>query len=86
MQRPLLTFGRRSAPVVPGPDGATRGEPPACVACKASTVTRVPFIAEGGEAIVVCLDPVECTKRYRKGASPASYAAALRGEILGVAP
>lgn len=69
-------------PVVPGP-----GDVPPCVACDATGgVIRVPMIIEGGGAVVVCLDGHECAKRYRKGASPASYGAALRGELLGVAP
>lgn len=74
-------------PVVPGPDGARRGSIPRCVACNVDGgVIRVPMIIEGGEAIVVCLDGHECAKRYRRGASPASYGAALRGELLGIAP
>lgn len=76
-----------SEPVVPGPDGARRGDIPPCVPCGASGgVLRVPMILPDGEAIVVCLDGHECAKRYRRGASPASYAAGLRGEILGIAP
>jgi hypothetical protein len=79
----------RAPVVVAGPDGATPGVIPPCVACGCSTVLRVPALvgAEGdGYAIVVCHDAVECAKRYRRGASPESYAAALRGELLGVAP
>jgi hypothetical protein len=74
------------APVVPGPDGATPAAIPPCLACGSSTVLRVPAVLEDGSAAVVCHDGGECAKRYRGGASPASYAAALRGEILGVAP
>lgn len=36
--------------------------------------------------LVVCTDPAECVERYRQGTSAESYAAALRGEILAVAP
>lgn len=76
-----------TVPVVPGPDGATRGDAPPCVACEAAgDVIRVPILLADGSCAVVCLDGHECGKRYRRGASPSSYAAALRGEILGVAP
>ena len=73
-------------PVVAGADGARQGEIPSCVACGSSTVLRVPAVLEDGSAAVVCHDGHECAKRYRRGASPASYAAGLRGEILGVTP
>lgn len=76
----------RAPVVVPGPDGAAPGVIPPCVACGSSTVTRVPAVLEDGDAAVVCLDGHECAKRYRRGASPASYGAALRGELLAVAP
>jgi hypothetical protein len=46
----------------------------------------VPLQIEGGEWIIVCHDGHACAERYRQGASPESYAAGLRGEILGVAP
>lgn len=83
-----LRAGKAAVPVVvPGPGGITRGPVPPCVPCGAAGgVIRVPMILPDGEAIVVCLDGHECAKRYRRGASPASYAAALRGEILGVSP
>ncbi len=76
----------RAPVVVPGPDGATVGVIPPCIACGATTVTRVPAILADGATAVVCQDARECTARYRQGASPASYGAALRGELLAVAP
>lgn len=82
-----LTRGKGlSAPVIAGPDGATPGVIPPCVACGCSTVLRVPAVLADGTAAVVCHDGHECAVRYRRGASPASYAAGLRGEILGIAP
>lgn len=85
----MLRLNRGRPPEVPavaGPDGATPGEIPPCLACGSSTVLRVPAVLEDGSAAVVCQDGHECAKRYRRGASPASYAAGLRGEILGVTP
>ncbi len=74
-------------PVSPGPAGARRGAVPPCVPCGTTgSGTRVPLQLPDGEWIVMCQDGHECAVRYRKGTSPASYAAALRGEILGVAP
>lgn len=70
-------------PVIAGADGARQGPVPPCVACGADSVTRVPAILGDGTAAVVCLDPVACTRRYRRGVSPANYAAAeLRGDLL----
>ncbi len=80
-----MRFLGRAPVVVPGPDGASVGIVPACVACGCSTVTRVPMVSDA-EALVLCLDAVECTRRYRSGASPESFAAGLRGELLAVAP
>ncbi len=80
-----MRFTGRAPVVVPGPEGATPGVVPACVACGCDTVTRVPAVLAGG-AVVLCLDSGECAKRYRNGTSPESYAAALRGELLAVAP
>lgn len=76
-----MRFAGREPVVVPGPDGATPGELPACVACGCSTALRVP----AGE-LVLCLDAAACCDRYRGGVSPATYAAGLRGELLAVAP
>jgi hypothetical protein len=72
--------------VITGPDGPAQGTIPPCVACGCSTVLRVPAVVGPDMAVVICHDATECTKRYRKGASPASYAAGLRGELLAVAP
>jgi hypothetical protein len=86
----MLKLGKRweSPPVIPGPDGATRPRTvPACVPCGTTgSGTRVPLQIEGGEWIIVCHDGHACAERYRQGASAESYAAGLRGEILGVAP
>jgi hypothetical protein len=73
--------------VIPGRDGAHPGAVPPCDACGTTgSGTRVPFIISENEAIVLCLDGHECATRYRHGASPESYAAGLRGELLAVAP
>ena len=77
-----MRFAGRAPVVVPGPDGATPAAVPACVACGSSTVIRVPVVLDEVGAAVVCLDATECAKRYRRGVSPESYAAELRGEIL----
>jgi hypothetical protein len=79
------------APVIPGPDRPAeprRPVTPACSACgygdpngvlrRAVVVDRV--------RLIVCVDWSACTRRYRDGTSPQSYAAGLRGEILAVAP
>ena len=72
--------------VVPGPAGATVGIIPSCVACGSDRTTRVPVLLGDGSCGVACADAHGCAVRYRAGASPASYAAGLRGEILAVAP
>lgn len=83
----MLRLNRKPEPVVvPGPDGARQREVPSCVACGSSTVLRVPAVLEDGSVGIVCHDGHECAKRYRRGASPESYAAGLRGEILAVTP
>lgn len=75
-------------PYVPGPDGARRDVKPAvCAACGAPPKlagVRVPLRGFPGEWL--CEDACACTARYRQGTSPESYAAGLRGEILGVTP
>ncbi len=86
MQRTLFRK-QPSVPVIPGPEGAKRGPVPPCVACKTTgSGTRVPLLIGPDEAVIVCHDGHECAVRYRGGMSPASYGAALRGELLGVAP
>ena len=86
----MQKLGKRWAvPVIPGPDGARAATLPipACVACGTTgSGIRVPLLLADGSAIVVCLDGQQCAVRYRAGTSPESYAAALRGEILGVTP
>lgn len=72
-----MRFAGRAPAVIAGPDEVRQGPPLACVACGCSTVLLVP----DGE-LVLCLDAVECAKRYRRGVSAESYAAELRGEIL----
>jgi hypothetical protein len=72
-------------PVSPGPQGARQGVPTPCVACGTTHGTIVPVEVEG-EWVTCCKDAAGCANRYRNGTSPASYASALRGEILGVAP
>lgn len=76
-----MRFAGRAPVVVPGLDGATPGEPAACVACGSLEASRAP----SGE-LVLCLDAAACCDRYRSGVSPATYAAGLRGELLAVAP
>jgi hypothetical protein len=82
----MIERGKPAPVVVPSPDGATPGIVPPCVACGSSAVTRVPTLLGDGSCAVVCLDGTECAPRYRRGATPESYAAALRGEMLAVAP
>lgn len=72
-------------PVVPGPDGANRGPAPACDACGSDSANRTAGLLEG-IAAVLCVDACACALRYRRGVSPATYAAGLRGELLAVAP
>jgi len=67
--------------VVPG-----RETPPhECSACGSTTAPAAHAVADGIE-LVLCLDFAGCAARYRSGTSPVSYAAALRGELLGLAP
>lgn len=80
-----MSFLGRAAPIIAGPSGAKQGPVPPCAACRSDTVTRVPAVL-GTEGAVLCLDAAECCGRYRGGVSPASYGAALRGELLAVAP
>jgi hypothetical protein len=77
---------RGQAPVVPGPAGATPAPGPVdnCVACQAGDDNGVLRVREG--ELVLCLDPLACTDRYRGGVSPETYAAGLRGDLLAVAP
>jgi hypothetical protein len=76
----------RAPVVVAGNDGAAPGKIPPCVACGCDTVIRVPAVVGPDMAVVLCMDAANCTIRYRNGASPESYAAGLRGELLGVTP
>jgi hypothetical protein len=69
-------------PVVPGREPAPTA---ACSACSADRTTRVREVRAGIE-LVLCLDAHGCCVRYRRSTTPESYAAALRGEILAVAP
>lgn len=75
-----------SVVVVPGRDGARRGPVPPCDACGTNgSGTRIPAVLEG-VVMVLCFDAGACALRYREGASPESYAAALRGDLLAVTP
>lgn len=76
-------------PVVPGPDGAQAvgiavvlG---ACDACGTRSAARAK-VAVDMSVIVLCTDASACCDRYRGHVSPETYAAGLRGELLGVAP
>lgn len=74
-------------PVSPGPAGAERRPLPPCDACGTDAdATRVPVVVGPDLVATLCRDAAACARRYRGGASPASYAAGLRGELLGVAP
>jgi hypothetical protein len=73
------------APVLVGSEAPTQGPPHACVACGTTDGVRVPAVLQAG-AVALCRDAGACCARYRRGVSPQTYAAALRGEILGVAP
>lgn len=74
------------APIVVGNDTPTQGPPHACVACGTDVAARVPAVLGEIGAAVLCRDAAAGCARYRGGASPASYGAALRGELLAVAP
>lgn len=83
-----LFNNRGGPPVVPGPDGAVRAiavTEAQCTAClNVSTATHIEWL--GDMSARLCDDADACTNRYRDGASPESYAAGLRGELLAVAP
>lgn len=80
-------FQKPAPPVIPGPDGAiVPGSVEAqCDACKRRSVA-VHIEWPDSVAIWLCDDVDACSRRYRDGASPESYAAGLRGELLAVAP
>lgn len=87
-------------PVIPGPDGATtpaarppedRRKWPRAAACSAcgygdtnGVIRRVVIVDR--VLMSLCVDWSACTARYRRGTSPESYAAGLRGEMLAVSP
>jgi len=73
-----ITGRKTVVPVIPGPDGATAGG--SCDACGKGGRFE-PLGSDG-----LCIDFRACIARYRSRASPDSYAAGLRGEILAVAP
>lgn len=83
-----LFNNRGGPPVVPGPDGAVQliaKTEAQCVAClNVSSATHIDWL--GDMSARLCNDANACTNRYRDGVSPESYAAALRGELLAVAP
>lgn len=56
-----------------------------CDACRTRSAKRAKA-AVGDVLVVLCVDAPACCDRYRGHTSPESYAAALRGELLGVAP
>lgn len=75
-------------PVMPGPEGeqaAVAGIGP-CQACGSRERPRRLRWPDGDTLFPLCADFAACCRAYRNGASPESYAAGLRGEILGVAP
>lgn len=77
----MLRLGSRWAATAESPPVV-----PPCTACGTTgSGTRVPMPIAGGETIIVCHDGHECAVRYRGGVSPETYAAGLRGELLGVA-
>jgi len=76
----------RGTPVIAGSAAPTQGPPLACVACETTEGVRVPAILDEIGASVLCRDAMACCDRYRGGASPETYAAGLRGELLAVAP
>lgn len=67
--------------VIPGPEPT----PAACDACGSTTAPVARAVVDGIE-LAACLDFAGCCARYRFGTGPGTYAACLRGEILGVAP
>lgn len=77
-----------SAPVVvPGPAGIERAERPNCDACETDAdPTRTLHVVGPDLAVVLCRNAAACARRYRRGVSPETFAAGLRGELLAVAP
>jgi hypothetical protein len=84
----MLRLIRKPEPVVvPGAGGATRAPLPPCDACSTDAdATRCLHVVGPDLVVLLCRDAAACARRYRGGASPESYAAGLRGEILGVTP
>jgi len=85
----MIKFKPGRAAVVPfvaGPAGITRGPIPPCIACGSDAAPRELVALDKTASGMLCLNGHECAKRYRRGASPASYGLALRGELLAVAP
>jgi hypothetical protein len=83
----MLRLTRKSPAVVPGPGGATPAPAPRCDACETDAdPTRCLHVVGPDLVVMLCRNAAACARRYRGGASPASYAAGLRGEILGVTP
>lgn len=75
----MFALGRKPV-VIPGPDGAVRPTGFACGACGKGG------LYEPLDDNELCVDFRACIARWRGDMSPASYGAALRGEILAVAP
>lgn len=76
--------GRATVPAVPADRPVTED----CAACgrgDRNGVLRTRQVVDGVD-MALCLDYFACAERYRGRVSPASYGAALRGEILAVAP
>lgn len=80
----MLNLIRKPEPViVPGAGGATQGPRPPCDACGTDAdPTRCLHVVGPDLVVILCRDASACAHRYRKGVSPASYAAELRGDIL----
>lgn len=77
----LIRPAAPDVPVIPGREPA----PGTCEACGSSHELAARTVIDGFD-MTLCLDVGACAQRYRRGASPESYALALRGELLAVAP
>jgi hypothetical protein len=86
MLRLINSGGRPEVPVNPGPAGVQRKPLPPCDACATDAdASRCMHVVGPDLVAVLCRDGAACCRRYRRGASPDSFAAGLRGEILGIA-
>lgn len=74
---------RGVASVLPGLAGGVLGPCDACGIREGAGRTRK---IVDREWLLLCDDAAACAKRYRRGVSPGTFAAGLRGELLAVAP